>query len=114
ALAALVLWLWSYRHRGSIEVSRYVLERERVERVELIVAWGNGRIDMGEGCFEYTGVLLSYGRDVTAAHGAGWKWSAESTGPRFAPNDFDHSWGPFRWASRASKDPDNSFAERYA
>jgi hypothetical protein len=114
ALAALVLWPWSYGHGGSIELVRFVPGSERVERVELIVGWGDGRIHMGEGSFEYTGESLSYGRGVAAAQGTGWKWRIQLTKPWFSANHYDHSWGPFRWVRRDSKDRDNSFSERFA
>ena len=113
-LGTLLLWRWSYGHGGSVGLLRFTQGPERVERVELVAEWGDGRIDMGEGRFGYTGESLNYGRGVAAAQGPSWQWTAVSKKPRFVTADYDHSWGPVRWASHALNDPDNSFDERYA
>jgi len=77
ALALLVLWPWSYRHRRGVAISRVMLMSDRVAMAEFGLAWENGRLEVSDQRQEYLGEGLDFGRALAATHGAGWRWTVD-------------------------------------
>lgn len=73
ALAAMILWPWSYGHDGLVGLSRYSQTSERVESLVYAVAYCDGRIAIGCERDIFRDDQLSDAHDEAASHGPGWK-----------------------------------------
>lgn len=111
ALAALVLWPWSYRHRRGVAISRVMLMSDRVAMVEFGLASGKGRIEVNKQRQEYLGEGLDFGRALATTHGAGWRWTVDSGTSFKAAHP---SWEPVQSQSGAGTVRGHSQTERNA
>ena len=115
ALAALVLWPWSYGHGRLFTRSQFATHPERVEEADFFAACGDGRLGIGEWRGEYADEMLSQGRGRATIYGPGRQWRVESGGkPWIISDNSDHWWWPFGWYSLGYKYSGQSYIARYA
>jgi hypothetical protein len=114
ALAALVLWPWSYGHGRLLAHSRFTPHSERIEEIDFYAAWGDGRIGLGEWRGAYAEEMLSQGRARAAARRAGWQWRIESGTPWIIGGNSGQWWNPFGSYSNTYKHPDGWYVARHA
>jgi hypothetical protein len=113
ALAAIVMWPYSYGDGGSIERSRYTLNPQRVEEVSFTAGCGEGWIGIHSWRGAYWGQELRDGRNEAAKQGAGWQTNRASSTPWFIDIKLDHLWGPLRWDWHVWEVPGKSGATRH-
>jgi hypothetical protein len=114
ALAALVLWPWSYGHGRLFTHSRITPHPERIEEIDFYAAWGDGRIGLGEWRGEYAHEMLSQARARAAARRTGWQWRVESGTPWIIGGNSGAWWSPFGWYSLTHAHPGGWYVARYA
>jgi len=99
ALAALVLCPWSYWRGEQITHLNFMERLDRVKEVGFAIEWADGRIGISNWSWEFSGESLSMGFLQVPSKKAGWEWSVEEKPPWFWIRDWEHSFGPIRWAS---------------
>lgn len=101
ALAALVVWPWSYWSHRTIELSRTATWPGGADRDMFDIGWGDGWVGAAEYHIPQESVPVDNRAPRTVTHDTRWHLETAQLAPSFVRDDTGYSWGPVRWGSHA-------------
>jgi hypothetical protein len=113
AVAALVLWPWSYRRAERVTADRLNASDQWVDLQRIGGAWERGRVGIGWASAGFRGSELESMRALAKEVGPGWKWTRHPLQPSVKFSEAPNSWGPLHWGYADLTDADGTASERY-
>lgn len=96
ALAALVVWPWSYGHPMRVLGERWTVASDQVNAYWINVESAEGWLGLGRGGTQYVRDELDVARQRAGSHGAGWTWARQPGWSPWYTSVPDESAGPIR------------------
>jgi hypothetical protein len=115
AVAAIVLWIWSYRHPGRVELYRWTGwwgapgSSGSVNQTWMAVGYGRGRMGVAWDWREYSGYQWGGARQQLERGGPDWMLETRLGPDLWYTMEGRAAWGPFRL--RLSDDWDSGYAK---